>query len=171
MKNYHELVRNLRDNEPEEVGQAIAEAVLSNARDHLDLYFNLHVKEFKNKESGRIFTSLERVLEQDAPSDDDLEEVYETVAGKTTKVVRQINFVYDALNFFATRESLPDFYPVLFQQISLLGNQRTAKEARGIRPDGPLYQLEKSTKRSQEYDFFVRSLRNYLRREYRVPLR
>ncbi len=159
------------DDEPEKVGQAIAEAVISNARDHLDLYFNLHVKEFKNKESRRIFTSLERVIEQETPSDEDMEEVYEAVAEKTTKVVRQVNFVYDALNFFAARESLPDVYPVLFQQISLLGNQKVAKEARGIRFDGPLYQLEKSTKISQEYDFFVRSLRNYLRREYKVPLR
>ncbi|MGM5488760.1 MAG: hypothetical protein ACQESG_07455 [Nanobdellota archaeon] len=173
MKNYYELVRNLSGHDPDTVGRTITKGVLENASDHLDLYFNQYVKEFQNKENNRVFNSLERLTEvglMDA-SDPELTAIYTTVSRKTTQVVRQINFVYDAINFFAARRNLTDFFPVLQQQISQLGSASVAREVRGLGPNSPKYHFEKAEQFSKEYERFVVGLRNYLRKTYNVPLR
>ena len=172
MKNYYELMNSFAGQDSLSLGRSVAKGILDNAYDNLDLYFRQYVKEFQNKENKRIFSSLERLAEGESDFDDgEMKMLYETVSTKTSQVVRQVIFAYDATNFFLSRNELNDLFPFLSQHIALLGKESIARKTRGMKPDSPSYHFEKATKISNEYDFFVKSLRNHLRKEYNVPLR
>lgn len=179
--NYYELMHKITDMKIDTscVGHAIASGVLDNASRHLELYFSQYPKEFKNKENKRVFISLEKILEGELPkyAVPELKQVYDEISGKTTQVVRKINFAYDAVNFFLVynqikREECPydDLFDLLWTQMNNLGSQKTARRIRGMTKKSPDYHFGKSVMVNAEYDFFVKGLRNALVNRYGAPL-
>jgi hypothetical protein len=179
--NYYELIHKSKKTSltKKEIGEVIATSILDNANKNTELYFSSYIKEFKKKENNRIFSSLEKAIETQKPEIEisDLRDMYEQMSGKTTQVVRKINFAYDALNFFLSynnnklrNKTFECLFTFLSNQVHTLSYQKNARQIRGMTKESPEYLLEKPKIINTEYDFFIKGLRNTLIKKYGAPL-